>query len=423
MFVDVVKVRVKAGDGGNGVVSFRHEKFIEKGGPDGGDGGDGGDVIVRASRNQDTLASFRYQKVLKAEPGQNGSKRKKHGKSGHDLVVDVPQGTVISKMDGEVIADLAVDGEEAVIAQGGRGGFGNAHFTSSTRQAPRVAEKGEKGEEHELIFELKMIADVGLIGFPNAGKSTLLAKISNARPEIANYPFTTLHPNLGVVDINRTTSLLVADIPGLIEGASQGKGLGDEFLRHIERTAVLVHVIDAYENDVAKSYKVIRKELEDYSKSLAKKPCIIALNKTEGLDQELIDLQMSALQKVTPKNQAIVAISAINGQGTDELLKKLITLVKKERAKQKSSSRELPVLRFAEPESAWEIAYHDDHVLLTGAKLERFAHRTDFTNSHGVQRLRDILKKSGVIKELKRKEVEPGTKIVIGNPAIGELEY
>lgn len=423
MFVDVVKVKVQAGDGGNGIVSFRREKFIEKGGPDGGDGGSGGDVIARATSNQDTLAAFRYQKIIKADSGQSGSKRKKHGRSGDDLIVAVPLGTVVSSESGEIIADLAVDGEEAVIAHGGQGGFGNAHFTSSTRQAPRVAEKGEKGEQCDLVFELKMIADVGLIGFPNAGKSTLLAKISNARPEIANYPFTTLHPNLGVVDINKTTSLLVADIPGLIEGASKGKGLGDEFLRHIERTAVLVHIIDAFEEDVAKSYQIIRKELEDYSKELAKKRYIVALNKTEGLDKELIDSQTAALRKVAPKKIEIVAISAVAGDGVQDLLQKLTMLVKKERASQKAKKSDIPVLRFAEPETHWEVEYHDDHVVVTGQKIERFAHRTDFDNPHGIQRLRDILKKTGVVKELRKKEVNPGIKIVIGKPAIGELEY
>src|SRR3990167_7782581 len=231
MFVDKTSVTVQAGDGGNGAVSFRHEKFVDKGGPDGGDGGKGGDIIFEASRNQDTLSAFRYQRLLKAEFGQPGSKRRKHGRSAKDLLVQVPIGTSVYK-DEELIADLTKDEEQVVIARGGKGGFGNAHFVSSTRQAPRVAEKGEKGEKLELTLELKMIADVGLVGLPNAGKSTLLASISHAHPAIADYPFTTLSPNLGVVDIDKKTSILIADIPGLIEGASEGKGLGDEFLRH-----------------------------------------------------------------------------------------------------------------------------------------------------------------------------------------------
>jgi GTP-binding protein len=209
MFVDRVEVNIKAGDGGNGALSFRHEKFIDKGGPDGGDGGDGGDVILLASRNQNTLANFRFKKLLKAQDGQTGMERKKHGKSAEDLEVPLPVGTMVIDKDGAVLADLTHDGQQAVIAQGGKGGFGNAHFTSSTRQAPRVAEKGEPGDEMQVVFELKMIADVGIVGLPNAGKSTLLSVISNAKPEIANYPFTTLHPNLGVVDIDKKHSLTI----------------------------------------------------------------------------------------------------------------------------------------------------------------------------------------------------------------------
>ncbi|HQU09741.1 MAG TPA: GTPase ObgE, partial [Opitutales bacterium] len=235
MFVDKAIVSVKAGDGGDGHLSFRREKFVERGGPDGGDGGDGGDVVFVASANKNTLADFRYKKELKAQDGAPGGKSRRHGKSGADLVVQVPEGTIVLSDKEEVLADLADDGASAVIAHGGLGGFGNAHFVSSTRQAPKVAEKGEPGEELNVRLELKMIADVGLVGLPNAGKSTLLSVVSQARPEIADYPFTTLTPNLGVVDIDKTKSLLFADIPGLIEGAAKGKGLGDEFLRHVER--------------------------------------------------------------------------------------------------------------------------------------------------------------------------------------------
>src|SRR3989338_8609009 len=242
-FVDRVSVTFKAGDGGNGIVSFRREKFRAKGGPDGGDGGDGGDLVLTASRNQNTLANFRYQKLVKAAHGQNGGRSKRHGKSALDLEVPVPVGTAV--INGEqLLADLTSDGQRAVIAKGGKGGFGNAHFKSSTRQAPRVAEKGERGEQVEATLELKMIADVGIVGLPNAGKSTLLSVISNSKPEIANYPFTTLIPNLGVVRVGKT-SFVAADILGLIEGASKGKGLGFNFLRHIERTRVLVHLIDS----------------------------------------------------------------------------------------------------------------------------------------------------------------------------------
>ena len=295
MFVDTAKVTVTAGKGGDGAVSFRHEIFVDKGGPDGGDGGKGGDVVFVATEQLNTLLKFRYQPKLKAENGVAGSKRKKAGRAGERLIVKVPVGTIV-KRDGAIVADLARHGEEAVIAKGGDGGFGNAHFKSSVRQTPRMAELGEPGESFEAELELKLLADVGLVGFPNAGKSTFLSVVSNARPEIANYEFTTLTPNLGVADID-DGSILIADIPGLIEGASEGKGLGDQFLRHVERTAVLLHMIDVYNNDPAEKYTAIRRELEKYSPELAARPEIIALTKCEGLDEEIIAMQKTALQK------------------------------------------------------------------------------------------------------------------------------
>ena len=424
MFVDKVTVKVQAGNGGNGIVSFRHEKYVDKGGPDGGDGGTGGDIVFQASTNQDTLATFRYKKLLKAENGQNGDKRRKHGKSGNDLIVPVPVGTIITSEGGEILADLVADGETAIVAMGGKGGFGNAHFTSSTRQAPRIAEKGEQGENFEATLELKIIADIGLVGFPNAGKSTLLAHVSNARPEIADYPFTTLKPNLGVVDLNENTSILMADIPGLIKGASEGKGLGDDFLRHIERTTVLVHVIDIYQEDIADAYRIITDEISHFSATLAAKPQVVALNKSEGLDDEMIASQVKALKKVLPKNVDCYAISAKSGKGIKELLHRAFALIQKERAKiQQQQAEELPVIRFIESEDRWHLTYQDDKVVVSGGKIERFARRTDFTNPAGVQRLRDILGKMGVLKDIERKKVEPGTEIQIGDPKIGRLEY
>src|SRR5690606_20710407 len=296
MFVDTAKAFVAAGRGGDGAVSFRHEIYVAKGGPDGSDGGRGGDVIFKAVDNLNTLIDFRYKPELKAEAGKNGYKANRRGRSAEDLVVEVPVGTVV-KRDGEVIADLDINGEEVVIAKGGAGGFGNAHFKSSTRQAPRVAEKGEPGESFEAELELKLLADIGLVGFPNAGKSTFLSVVSNARPEIADYAFTTLTPNLGVADIDGS-SLLIADIPGLIEGASEGKGLGHAFLRHIERTAVVLHLIDVYSEDVAASYRTIESELKSHNPELAERPEIILLTKTEGLDKEIIDMQIEAIRKV-----------------------------------------------------------------------------------------------------------------------------
>lgn len=425
-FIDKVTVAVRAGDGGDGVVSFRQEKFVDRGGPDGGDGGNGGDVLLRASRNQNTLMQFRFQKELRAEAGAPGSKRRKHGKSGPDLTVAVPVGTAVSDESGTLLADLTTDGQQTVIARGGRGGFGNAHFISSTRQAPRIAEKGEKGEALTVTFELKMIADVGLVGLPNAGKSTLLSVVSNARPEIADYPFTTLTPNLGVVDVDGQASLLFADIPGLIEGAAEGKGLGDEFLRHVERTAVLLHLIDAYQTDVAVAYRTIQQELAAYAVDLSKKPQIVALTKIEGLDQAIIDDQLKQLKKVVPKGTQLFALSAHTKQQLPELLRAVRKTVETQRAKEtatKPKEAEVPVLRLSESAApAWKVTKTADHsFLVTGRKIEKFAERTDFSNPAGLQRLRDIMRKMGIVHELNRQGLAPGDKIHVAQQ--GSFEY
>ena len=424
MFVDQVTVKLQAGKGGDGALSFRHEKFVDKGGPDGGDGGDGGDIILRATRNENTLATFRYKKLLKAEDGSPGLKTKKHGKSGKDLEVAVPVGTVVSNLDGQVIADLVEDGQTAVIAHGGRGGFGNAHFISSTRQAPRIAEKGEAGEELEANLEIKMIADVGLVGLPNAGKSTFLSVVSNAHPEIANYAFTTLSPNLGVVDIDGR-SLLLADIPGLIEGASQGKGLGDEFLRHIERTKVLLHLVDIYNDDVVSAYKTIMSELKAYKVDLSKKPQIVALTKTEGVDPEIVQMWIDDLKKATPRGTVVIPISSPAGTGVKEVLRALVAKVDKANASslRKKISDKLPVITFKQEDSAWKVEKADNGFIVTGRRLEKFAARTRFGDYHNEQRLRDIMKKMGIMHELSKQGIEPGQKITIGKPPLGSLDY
>lgn len=405
MFVDTAKVFVAAGRGGDGAVSFRHEIYVDKGGPDGGDGGAGGDVIFKATENLNTLLDFRYKPELKAEPGQSGAKRDRRGKSGSPLYVKVPIGTIVTK-DGQVIADLSKNDQEVVIARGGKGGFGNAHFKSSTRQTPRIAEKGEPGETFEAELELKLLADVGLIGFPNAGKSTFLSVVSNARPEIADYEFTTLTPNLGVADVD-DESLLIADIPGLIEGASQGKGLGDAFLRHIERTAVLLHLIDAYSNDVADSYKKIRKELENYSSEIAKRAEVIALTKCDGLDQEMIDMQLQALGEVAPDSK-IFTISSSAHQGLKEVLRALkdqVDLVRSQLPEETDAHNEYDLITLDKraKDAAWKVEKLDDgRFVVTGKKIEKFALRTDFGNIHGLNRLRDIMRKMGIAHELTR---------------------
>jgi len=320
MFVDTAKVYIKAGKGGNGAISFRHEIYIPKGGPDGGDGGKGGDVVFVASKDCDTLIDFRFQPKLIAEDGKAGSGQKSSGKSGKDLIVEVPIGTVV-KRDGEVVADLTHDEERAIVAHGGDGGYGNWHFRSSTRQVPKIAELGNPGEAFDAELELKLLADVGLVGFPNAGKSTFLSVVSNATPEIADYPFTTITPNLGVAKVD-DHSILIADIPGLIEGASEGKGLGDRFLRHVERTKVLLHLIDVYNDDAGKAYRDIRSELANYSDELAKRPELVVLTKTEGVDDEIIGMQMKAILDQNP-DAKIMKISASAHQGLTEVLREL----------------------------------------------------------------------------------------------------
>ncbi len=421
-FVDSANVLVQAGKGGDGVVSFRHEIYVDKGGPDGGDGGKGGDVIFEASENVNTLVDFRYKPELKAVHGQPGAKAKRHGKSGEDLVVKVPVGTVVTR-DGQQLCDLTRHGEQAVVARGGDGGFGNAHFKSSTRQTPRIAEKGEAGEVFEAELELKLLADVGLVGFPNAGKSTLLRTVTNATPEVADYAFTTLTPNLGVADID-DGSILLADIPGLIAGASEGKGLGDTFLRHVERTAVLLHLIDVYTDDVAGAYQTIRQELTQYSDKLAGCPEVVALTKVEGLDEELLAMQISQLQAVVPKGTEIRSISSQAHQGTTELLRLLRQMVVAARqqpvaAATDEATSDLPVISLNQQQQAdaWAVHYDETEAvyIVTGAKIEKFARRTDFSGDEdNLNRLRDIMRKMGISHELTRQGATSESTIQIG---------
>lgn len=428
MFVDTAKVLIQAGKGGDGVVSWRHEIYVDKGGPDGGDGGKGGDVVFEATNNLNTLIDFRFKPELKAEPGQNGSKQKKRGRSGQDKIVKVPVGTLVKK-DGVVLADFTEHGQRVIIAMGGDGGFGNAHFKSSTRQAPKIAERGEMGDEFEAELELKLLADVGLVGFPNAGKSTFLSVVSNARPEIANYAFTTLTPNLGVADID-SSSLLIADIPGLIEGASEGKGLGDTFLRHVERTAVLLHLIDVYSDDIAEAYQTIRRELAQYSSDLAERPEVIALTKCEGLDQDIIDMQVQAVQEVAGKDTKVFTISSAAHTGVQDLLRELVRVVAGARAVvaeiEAEDDEDLPVISLSSDAQAeaWTVRYDEDEkvYVVTGDKIEKFARRTNFDGFENVNRLRDIMKKLGITHELTRKGATGDSTVRIGDDELTLLE-
>ena len=426
MFVDVAKVELHAGNGGSGAVSFRHEIYIPKGGPDGGDGGKGGSIIFRADKDTNTLLDFRYNPILRAENGKNGAGQRAAGRSGKDLVVEVPVGTVVRR-DGEIIADLTADQQEAVIARGGDGGFGNAHFKSSTRQTPRIAEVGEPGEEFIADLELKLLADVGLVGLPNAGKSTFLSVVSNARPEIADYPFTTLTPNLGVATIDEK-DLLIADIPGLIEGAADGKGLGHDFLRHVDRTAVLLHLVDVYSDDAGVAYRTIRNELEKYS-DLKDRPEVVALTKCEGLDEEIVKMQMASILREN-RGAKIYAISSAAHQGIEELLRALSNFdmgdargrapkissrdFGKENARQDPSSK-LPVIQLNpnQLKDTWTVIKDGDKFVVTGEKIEKFARMTDLSNYASLNRLRDIMKKMGIRAELTTQGAKPDSVISI----------
>jgi GTP-binding protein len=312
MFIDSAKIFVKAGDGGNGVVSFRREKFVPKGGPDGGDGGNGGSIILQADRNLSTLLDFRYKAHYKAERGRHGQGARKTGLSGKDILIKVPCGTVVKDADtGELLGDLTQHGEMLVVAKGGRGGRGNTHFATSTNRAPRYAEPGQPGEERTLLLELKLLADVGLVGFPNAGKSTLISAISAARPKIADYPFTTLEPHLGIVPYRDYQSFVVADLPGIIEGAAEGKGLGLRFLKHIERTKVLAIIIPCTSPDIKHDYQVLTKELRQFSPSLIEKPKIVVISK--------MDIAPEGFVVPRFRGTKVIRISAVTGDGLEAL--------------------------------------------------------------------------------------------------------
>jgi len=339
-FLDEAKVYVRSGDGGNGCVSFRREKFIEFGGPNGGDGGKGGDVVVEAVNGLNTLIDYRYQQHFKAKNGGGGMGKDRHGANGADIVMKVPAGTQVYEEDGEtLLADLTAVGQRAVIARGGNGGFGNAHFKSSTNRAPRHANPGQPGEELTIRLRLKLIADAGIVGLPNAGKSTLLAAVSAARPKIADYPFTTLHPQLGVVEMDGR-GFVLADIPGLIEGAHEGTGLGDRFLGHVERCRVLLHLVDGTGEHAGEAYKTVRAELAAYGEGLAEKPEIVALNKADALTPEQLKQQTARLERVARKTPLV--ISAVSGDGVPEVLRALIKVIDETRPETERSGTSEP---------------------------------------------------------------------------------
>jgi GTP-binding protein len=326
-FLDEAKVYIASGAGGNGCISFRREKFIEFGGPNGGDGGKGGDVVIEAVNGLNTLIDYRYQQHFKAQRGGNGMGKDRAGANGKDVVLKVPIGTQVYEEDGEtLLADLTEVGQRVTISRGGNGGFGNAHFKSSTNRAPRHANPGQPGEERTIRLRLKLIADAGLIGLPNAGKSTFLAAVSAAKPKIADYPFTTLHPQLGVVEVDGR-EFVVADLPGLIEGAHEGTGLGDRFLGHTERCRVLLHLVDGTAEDVGAAYRIVRAELEAYGQGLTEKPEIVALSKADAMTKEVIKAQIAKLKKACRKTPMV--LSAQSGEGVQDILRALLKVIDK----------------------------------------------------------------------------------------------
>ncbi len=417
MFVDHIKIHAKAGDGGNGCVSFRRESFVPRGGPDGGDGGRGGTVYLRAKSNLTSLLPFQFTSRFKAESGGPGRSQQRHGKNGKDLLVDVPSGTVIwDDETGEVLADLTEGDERTPVARGGKGGLGNVHFKTSTRQAPRLAELGEPGEERWLRLELRMIADVGLVGLPNAGKSTLLSAVSAAKPKIADYPFTTLEPTLGVVQVGGADGqvFVMADIPGLISGAAQGVGLGLEFLRHVRRTKVLVHVLDASgglegRNPLA-DFDTVNSELGNYEGDLLAKPMLVALNKIDLPEaQAALPALASALEA---RGYAVFPLSGVTGEGVPRLLQAVATTLRdveqQEVKAEKPQERRRYTLENVD-ERAWQadrISPH--HFVVSGVGVERFTRMTDFTKEEGVERFQRFLESSGISEELERIGIEEG---------------
>lgn len=417
MFFDRAKIYVKGGDGGNGCIAMRREKYVPFGGPWGGDGGRGGDVIFVADEGLNTLQDFRYKKHFKAERGGHGMGKNKNGPAGEDLTVRVPTGTVVREAaTGRLIADLVEDGQQVVIAKGGRGGRGNVHFSSGTNKAPRVAEKGEPGEELDIELELKLIADVGLIGFPNAGKSTFISMVSAAKPKIADYPFTTLVPNLGVVDAGGERSFVLADIPGLIEGASQGVGLGHEFLRHTERTRLLIHVVDAAGTegrDPVEDIKTINRELELYDPRLAQRPQIIAANKMDIIPQA--DENLARLREEFSGQYEIFPISAATGQGLDKVIQRVADLLEELPKIEPEQSEEERVTVFT-PEDRFNIKRDmDGNWRVTGKEIERHVIMTYLEEEESVERLQRIMKAMGLEKGLVDAGVKEGDIVRIGD--------
>lgn len=415
MFVDRVKIHVKGGNGGNGMVSFFRAKYITHGGPDGGDGGRGGDVIFVGDESMGTLMDFRYKRMFKAGNGQDGGKRNCFGKDGESVVIKVPVGTVIREAEsGKIMADITKHGEEKILIHGGKGGKGNQHFATPTRQAPRYAEQGRVAKEYDVILELKLIADVGLIGFPNVGKSTLLSMVTNANPKIANYHFTTLAPNLGVVEGRYGDSFVLADIPGLVEGASEGVGLGHAFLRHVERTKVFIHVVDAAGvegDDPVENVRKINQELEAYNPELMKRPQVIAANKTDiPGSEENVERLKEAYEK---EGFEVFPISAATNKGLDELLTKVAEILKNYPEDIVFEEEYEEYDEVAVDQEPFTIEIEDEVYVVRGVGVEKMIGYTNIDTEKGFAFFQRYLKEKGIIDALEEKGIQEGDTVRI----------
>jgi GTP-binding protein len=417
MFYDKVQIYVKSGDGGDGCVAFRREKYVPYGGPAGGDGGKGGDVCFYVDPHLNTLYRFSKKRHFRAERGVHGRGKNQHGAAGEDSRVPVPPGTVVYDADtGDLLGDLTELDQELIVARGGRGGRGNARFVSSTNQAPRIAEHGAPGQELNLRLELKLLADVGLVGVPNAGKSTLLAAVTAARPKIAPYPFTTLQPNLGVVVLEPQTEFVLADIPGLIEGAAEGKGLGHEFLRHIERTRVLVHLLDGLSADPMADFAAINHELAAFGHGLSDKPQVVVLNK---IDMPQVRESWPAIRKsLKSEGHSAMAISAVAREGTRELLYRAARMLAE--LPEKAPTLEVPVFRLGGDEETFTVAWEEDGWRVSGARVERLAAMTVWNLDEAVSRFQRTLDRMGIVEALEEAGIQPGDTVRIGDR---ELEW
>ena len=415
MFADRAKIWIRSGKGGDGHVSFRRELYVPNGGPDGGDGGDGGDVIFQVDEGLNTLTDYRHRRKYAAQDGQEGGKRNCHGKSGQDVILKVPEGTVIKDAgSGKVIADMSADNRRQVVLKGGKGGIGNQHFATSTMQVPKYAKPGQPAQELEVMLELKVIADVGLVGFPNVGKSTLLSRVTNARPKIANYHFTTLNPNLGVVDLDGA-GFVIADIPGLIEGASEGVGLGHDFLRHIERTRVIIHMVDAAlveGRDPVEDIYAINRELEAYNPEIAARPQIIAANKIDAIWEEENSPVDRIRQEFEPKGIKVCPISAVSGQGLKELMYEVQRILDTMEDKPVVFEQEFfPEEMFVQenlPYTVERSAEEPDTYLVEGPRIEKMLGYTNLDSEKGFAFFQKFLKDTGILEELEKAGIQEG---------------